>query len=237
LNLASYQGYNPVQADYASILNNLKNAAVDVVYLISTDPIQATTMINAFRNPQSVAKNIPFASLEITMVIGNGSGFTSHHFLYDTNGNLAASLENLFVTVPWHDDLPWAGSAQFPANVKAYQQATLGEAALQSVSRVVEAYTALKVAVNALNELVTKTPDWQGKLSTRENLTIFRDELVKVLRSPQGQSWVSLMGPISFDTEGQNPQEAILVQVIDGKLMTVYPEKYKVHDIIFTKGW
>jgi branched-chain amino acid transport system substrate-binding protein len=237
LNLVSYQGYNPVQIDYATVLNNIKNAAADVVYLISTDPVQASALITAFRNPQTVARNIQFTSLGVTMVIGNGSGFTSHHFLYDNAGNLTANLDNLFITVPWQSDLPWKGSSQFEANVKAYQQANKGDTQLQAVSRIVEAYTSLKVVVNAMNELVLRTPGWEGKLSGPESLNSFREDLVKALRSPGGQSWESLMGPITFDAEGQNSLEGLLVQVIDGKLMTVYPEKYKVHDVVFTKGW
>ncbi len=237
LHLASYQRYDPVQVDYAALFSNLQNAATDVVYVISTNPAQAGEMVQALRKPQSVAKDFSLASLGLTMVIGNGSGFTSSAFLYDSAGKLSPDLENLIITVPWQADLPWKANENFSANLKAYQMSSK-LAAVQPVSRVVEAYTALRVLVKAMNELPASTPDWAAKLATQDGMSAYRDSLAKTLRAPQGGSWETPMGQISFDAEGQNSiQETPLVQVIDGALTTVYPDKYKQHDLVYTQGW
>lgn len=235
INLVSYQGYENGLVDYPTILTNIKNSGADVVYLISSIPSQVTALVKAFRNPQDFAKTIP--SLGVTMVIGNGPGFYSHDFLYDNSGNLKTGLDNLFITLPWYVDLSLKGSAQFGVELQAYQKANSELAVIPPVTRIVEAFTSLHLVVKAMNQLLQSSPDWMSKLSGQDNLASFREALAKTLRAPQGNSWDTLMGPIGFDTEGQNTQGALLAQVIEGKLMTVYPDTYKVHDLVYTSGW
>ena len=237
LNLVSYQRFDPVQADYTAIFSSLTGGATDIVYLISTNPLQARDMLRALRNPQSVVKNLAFASLGLTLIIGNGSGFTNSQFLYDNAGALSTELSNLVITVPWQADLPWKGNDQFANNLKTYQQSSSGSK-IQAVPQVVESYTALKVLAQALNQVALEDKNWRSKFSGRTGLPAYRETLAKKLRSPQAGSWETLLGPLSFDAEGQNTQTEIpLVQAIDGKLITVYPDKYKTHDLVFVKGW
>jgi hypothetical protein len=92
--------------------------------------------------------------------------------------------------------------------------------------------------VNAIKELVAASPDWMDKLhGGGANLANFHEALAKKLREPQAGSWESLIGPIVFDAKGQSQREGLLLQVINGKLMTVYPDKYKSHDVVLIKGW
>ena len=140
--------------------------------------------------------------------------------------------------MPWYQDLPWKGSADFGATLKTFQQSRQEAAQVLPVTRIMEAYTTLKVMAKALNELASATPDWRTRITNLTTLATFRESLAKQLRAPQAGAWESLMGPITFDTEGQNTLlDPPLVQVITGKLMTVFPDKYKVHDVVYNLGW
>ena len=227
LRLVSYQGFATDLVDYSTIMQNLKSSAADVVYLIDSNPAQAQAMLKAFRD----------SYLGITMVIGNGSGFTSHDFLYDQSGNLAVGMENLFITVPWSADLPRKGNPQLASDLIAFRKVNGITSSYPPVAQLVEAYTALKITANAINDVVKASPDWLAKLSNRENLPTFRDTLAQSLRTTKDSSRETLLGSIVFDTEGQNTQDAFLIEIIDGKLMTVYPKQYAVHEPVYVKGW
>ena len=139
LNLVSYQGYNLVQPDLATIMTDIKDASTDIVYLISTDPQQARLLLNALRTPQTAVKNFPVGSLGLSMVIGNGSGFTSRDFLYDKDGKLTSSLESIFVTSAWSADMPYHGSGKFGYDLTAFRQTKGNSSAIPPVVRNVEA--------------------------------------------------------------------------------------------------
>ncbi len=210
LSLVLYKGYDPNTADSAPIVADLNNAQPDVVYLISSGTPLAWTLLNASQEP----------SLPAHTTIANGSGFTSSEFLYDDSGNLNSGLENVFLTVPWKRELP--RSLKFVEDLKSHQLKNNVDQ-IPPVSRIVEAYSALKLVASALNQLPDYDANWKAKLNSADGTAKFREELAKVLRTPPTGSWDTLMGPILFDDKGQNQQDVMLVQVRGGKITTVFP--------------
>ena len=65
----------------------------------------------------------------------------------------------------------------------------------------------------------------------------FREALAQALRDFRGSKHETVMGPVEFDATGQSGQGAILVQVIEGQLYTIYPPEYAVHRPVYIKGW
>lgn len=228
LRLVNYLGYFPAAVDYAAILAQIKTTTPDVIYLINSDPKQALDMITTFQNQ----------FLGVSMMIGNGSGFTSRDFLYDKDGKLASSLENIFVTSAWSADLPYHGSGKFGYDLVAYRQTKGDSSAVPPVVRNVEAYTALHVAVDAISGLLKNSNDaWLDKLAVPENLPAFREALAAGLRAVKGSTYQTLFGPLEFDTEGQNKLDSVVLQIQGGKLVTVYPAGVAVQAPAYTKGW
>lgn len=213
LHLAIYQGFPTDLVDYSTMMQNLKSSGANVVYLIVSSPNQALEILKAFEDN----------ALGLTMIIGNGSGFTSHDFLYDEAGNLILDTKNLFITAPWSVDPSREGNPELASSLTAFRKATRIAPSYPPVTRLVEAYTTLKIVVNAMNDAVKASPDWLNKLSSRENLQGFREALAQALRSTRDSSRETLLGQVVFDTEGQNTHDAFLIGIIDGELRTIYP--------------
>ncbi|MDD1749712.1 MAG: ABC transporter substrate-binding protein [Methanothrix sp.] len=228
LRLVEYLGYFPAAIDYAAILAEIKSTTPDVIYLINSDPKQALDMITTFQGQY----------LGVTMMIGNGSGFTSRDFLYDKDGKLTSSLESIFVTSAWSADLPYHGSGKFGYDLTAFRQTKGDSSAIPPVVRNVEAYTALHVAVDAIDgQLKNSSDTWLEKLAKPENLPAFREALAAGLRAFKGSTYQTLFGPLEFDTEGQNKLDSVVLQIQGGKLVTVYPPSLAVQAPAYTKGW
>jgi ABC-type branched-subunit amino acid transport system substrate-binding protein len=227
MRLVDYQGYFPAAIDFATILAQVKATTPDVIYLINSDPTQATQLIASFQSQY----------LPVTMMIGSGGGFTSPAFLYDKDGHLIAP-EEFFITSAWSADLPYHSTSKFGYDLANYRQANGINSAIPPVTGTVEAYTALHVAVDGIAELLGNVKDaWLEKLSSRENLPAFRDALAAALRGFKASAHSTLLGPLEFDTTGQNKVDSILLQVSGGKLVTVYPSSLAVQPPAYTKGW
>lgn len=83
------------------------------------------------------------------------------------------------------------------------------------------AYTATYVLIDAIERAGSTDKDKIREALTKTN---FEDHIL-----PQG--------PITFDEKGQNEgAQAVMNQIIDGKYLTVFPEEYKVEDLIFPNG-
>ncbi len=227
LRLVDYQGYFPEAIDFATILEQVKASTPDVIYLINSDPTQASQLVDYFQGQY----------LPVTMMIGSGSGFTSPDFLYDKDGRLSAP-DNFFITSAWSADLPYHSTSRFGYDLSTYRQANGSNSAIPAVVGNVEAYTALHVAVDGIAELLGNSKDaWLEKLSNNENLSAFRDALAATLRGFKASAHPTLLGPLEFDATGQNKVDSILLQVSGGKLVTVYPPNLAVQPPAYTKGW
>ena len=246
LTLEVYQGFFPNQIDFNSILNptaipvsvqggdlsatpttpvvtGRSSNYHEVVYLISSDPVQAEQLYQAVKS-------------QAVLVIGIGPGFTSHSFLFDNTGRLKTTgREKLVIGMSWNRDVSFSGVDISPveSGLQDYQKLN-NLAKLPLSTQVIEAYTTLKVVMDAVNATLERNPTWKADLASPGiNLTPFCDLLAKTLRSPQAPGWDTLMGPIMFDTEGQNAQPTLLVQIINGQLTTVYPDAYKKSSVVY----
>ncbi len=227
LRLVDYQGFFPEAIDFAAILEQLKSSAPDVVYLINSDPKQAAELVSALQGQY----------LGVTMMIGSGAGFSSPDFLYDKDGRLSAA-QDFFITSAWSADLPYHSTSRFGYDLETYRQSSGKKSAVPAVAGNVEAYTALYAAVSGIAELLGNAKDaWLQKLSSTENLPAFRDALAATLRGFKGSAHPTLLGPLEFDSTGQNKVDAVLLQAVGGKLVTVYPPTLAVQPPAFTKGW
>ena len=70
-----------------------------------------------------------------------------------------------------------------------------------------------------------------------DHLKEYREELALSLRDLDANQRETLFGPVVFDGTGQNKQTTVLVQVLDGNLVTVYPPKYAAQDPDYIGGW
>ncbi len=227
MRLVNYQGYTPEAVDFAAILAQVEATTPDVVYLINSDPKQAMELLGALQDEY----------LGVTMMIGSGSGFTSPDFLYDKDGRLTPP-EDFFIPSAWSADLPYHSTSKFGYDLTAFRQAGGNNSVIPPVVGNVEAYTALHVAVDGITALLDSSKDaWREKLSRSENLPAFREALAATLRGFKGSSYQTLLGPLEFDTDGQNKIDAVLLQISGGKLVTVFPPDVAVQSPAYTKGW
>ncbi len=75
------------------------------------------------------------------------------------------------------------------------------------------------------DKAISETPlDW----SDPERVGEVREAVRNALRSTDIEQ--SIFGPIKFDQNGQNNHQVLLVQIIDGQYVTVYPNNYKSRD-------
>lgn len=221
LEVVSYEGFSSAAADYSEIMEHVEVSEPDVFYIISSNPSQV----------QNILKAIEDQYLDGKILIGHGSGFAARDFLYSGNNNLNADTENIMLVLPWSTDMPWHGIDKFSFEYTAFT-------GYPPVSHNVEAYVALQVVKEALEEVLQNNQEgWMDELEGEEFILDFREALAQALRDFRGSQYETVMGPVEFDATGQSSQEAILVQVIEGELYTIYPPAYAVHSPVYIKGW
>ncbi|MCJ7625578.1 MAG: ABC transporter substrate-binding protein [Anaerolineaceae bacterium] len=221
LEVVGYEGYSSAAADYSAIIEHVELSQPDAFYIISSDATQAQNLLTAIEDQY----------LDGKIIIGHGSGFAGRDFLYNGNNDLNDGTENIMMVMPWSKDMPWHGIEKFCFEFDAY-------AGYPAVSHNVEAYVALQVVREALEEVVQNNQvDWMVELEVEEFIMGFREALAQALRDFRGSDHETVLGPVEFGASGQSSQEAILVQVIEGQLYTIYPPAYAVHDPVYIKGW
>ncbi len=222
LALASYLSYDPATEDFTALLIQVKNSNPDVLYVISSDAKQA----------QAILTGISGQGMSLSLVIGNGSGFTSHAFLYDQSGNFNAGVNGLALTVPWSADLKGRAVPDFDPRLTAYRKSVHSAATYPAVIATVQAYTALHLVADALIATAKASPrDWQAILSNPDQLSAYRGELAQTLRGFKSAEHNSMLGPVEFDANGQNGATAIIVQASSGSLVVVYPQTAATHPL------
>lgn len=182
INVVAYQAYQAGSADFKPLLEEVKAAAPDAVLFVSylDDAVALMEQSRAVDfNPQ--------------MFAAAGAGFSLPDFVM-----LAGPAAEYTISVTqWTPDAQWPGVAQFTERfLEKYGYPPQYHSA--------EAYTALKVAVDALRRAgTTDRRQLRDALRTTDLLTIF--------------------GDIRFDERGQNHHPMLVTQVIDGQFVTVYP--------------
>ena len=227
LNIAGYYSYSNQDSDFSSIIEEVNTTAPEVVYVISSDSEVAANLYSLFKADQ----------VSYNLMIGDGPGFTERSFLYDGNQQIYENLNNLVIVSDWSLDLPWTGMDKFVQDFSSFSQQNNYNYSVP-VLRNVESYTSLKLLSNALSQVTF--PEQKGRniqeLSA-DDLKSVRESLASELRNLDTANKDSLFGTVSFDGTGQNRQTPILVQVLNGEIVTIYPPRYAQESPVFNLGW
>ncbi len=227
LTVAGYYSYSNQDGDFSLLAEEVIDIIPEVIYIISSDAEVAANLLGVFQS-QQVSSN---------MVIGHGPAFTERSFLYDGDEMIYDNLENLILITSWSIDLPWVGLKEFNQEFQTFSQQN-NYNYLVPVSRNVEAYTSLQLLANALSQINLKVPQSQENLElTNEKLKQSREDLASSLRNLNTEQRETLFGSVVFDGTGQNRQSSVLVQVLNGNIVTVYPPRYAVQSPSFISGW
>jgi branched-chain amino acid transport system substrate-binding protein len=157
-------------------------------------------------------KQIGDMKLSPKALVGIGGAFSDSAFL--KNGKYAEYTLN---TAQWSADVGWTDEHGKRADtfVEAFQ-ARYGD---PPRNRSIQAYVSLKVAKLAVE---TALSQGSGDLARRT---------AQVLRTLEVEN--TLFGPVRFDAKGQNHHQALMVQVIEGQLVTVFPDSSKARSAVF----
>jgi ABC-type branched-subunit amino acid transport system substrate-binding protein len=228
LSIGLYQRFSPFLTDFKEITDLLAKAdpAINVVILISTHPEQASDLLKEVSDVRTTLG----ANLAFDTIFGLGSGFTSRDFLYDASGALNLLPGNLVLVAPWWGDSKFTGYSQCTQAVLP----TAGLGTIQTpVVRNVQGYVSMRLAINALEQTAkkaswqitdkVKVTDWKEMLRTAEYLPLFRSDLAQTIRATKTCQMGSPLWPISFNGFGQNQLTPLLIQLKDGKLITIAP--------------
>lgn len=221
LQIVMYQRFDPSATDFNQQIAQAVELEANAIYLIANQSDTAQALIKS--------ANKSDGSFHI---IGAGNGFTAREFLFDDQGKVNKALGTALIVTPWAEDLPWEGITAYKEDFEKFSNRKSAAAV-----RNVEAYTALTVTAKAIDvTLADEQGGWLEKLASVENLPDFREALSQSLRNNSDSSEM-IMGPISFDSAGQNNQQPVLIQCINDQLITVYPSDFAKRSPIFTLGW
>jgi ABC-type branched-subunit amino acid transport system substrate-binding protein len=227
LTVAGYYSYSNQDGDFSLLAEEVIDIIPEVIYIISSDAEVAANLLGVFQS-QQVSSN---------MVIGHGPAFTERSFLYDGDEMIYDNLENLILITNWSVDLPWVGLKEFNQEFQIFSQNNNYNYSVP-VARNVEAYTSLQLLGNALSQITLKVPQSQENLElTDEKLKQSREDLASSLRNLNTDQRETLFGSVVFDGAGQNRQSSVLVQVLNGNIVTVYPPRYAVQSPYYISGW
>ena len=227
LSVDGYFSFMIQSSDLTALSEQVVEIAPEVVYIISSGQEQTVNLLGALQSQR----------FSTNMFIGHGPGFTERSFLYDVNGNIFNNLNNLFIVTNWSTDLPYVAVDEYVENFKTYSEMS-GYTNTTPVMRNIETYSTLRLVVNALDKFVLTVPDNQKEQElTGDQLKQYREQLTSAMRNLDPDQRVTMMGPAVFDGTGQNRQNAILIQVLNRSLVTVYPPNYAVQSPYHISGW
>jgi ABC-type branched-subunit amino acid transport system substrate-binding protein len=226
LQLSIYQGYSPFAQDYTDLNTALTGKNPNIVLIIATQTSQASAIYQMVK--QTLSGGLQTVS---GTIIGNGSGFTSNSFLYDSSGNLNSDLNGLVLT------LPWSGNSSHQGDTTC-SQVTVPDTALGTGSpltlRAAQSAVSLGLVGDALQKVTqikswtiekTTITNWEALLRSSAYLPAFRQSLAQALPEVQGCQFSGILYPIQFSNGGQNQITPLLVQITNGNFMTIYPQR------------
>lgn len=227
LEVNGYFSFSNKSDDLTALAEQVNNIGPEVVYIISSSHEQASNLLETLQAQRQTAN----------MLIGHGPGFSERSFLYAGNEEIYNNLDHLILVANWSTALPWHGMDKFLSDFQVYSQQN-DYISTTPVIRNVESYAALQLMASALDKLtLTVTNGNKEPVLEGDQLKQYREELALALRNLDAGQRETLYGPVVFDGTGQNQQSTILVQVIDGGLLTVYPPRYAVQPPEYISGW
>lgn len=207
LSIVAYERFTPrntSNSTYSAILRRVRTAEPDMVYLIANNRNDAIALLRQSR----------LAGLQPQAFIANAGAFITNDFLAEA-GELA---EDLIVTTQWAADVEnWTPNSQRDAFVSAFRAQYPDE--VSPSMRTAATYTVLQVAKTALESLP------RSFVLEPATQVALREEVRRALVGLNLEQ--TLYGPIDFDAQGQNQHPVLLVQVQNGRFVTIYPNEYR----------
>jgi branched-chain amino acid transport system substrate-binding protein len=131
------------------------------------------------------------------LLVGGAAGFASQGFI----DGAGASAEYILTPSQWSPDVNWPGARDFSLK---YEQRYGNPPGYHAAA----AYAALHLAADVLK---------------RANSTD-KEKIQAALVATDLQA--SIFGPIKFDSTGQNDHQMLMLQIQDGRFVTVFPTQY-----------
>lgn len=135
---------------------------------------------------------------------GGAAGFASQSFIEQAG----ADAESVVSVSQWTPDVSWPGAQEFARKYEARYGEVPGYHAA-------ETYAVLYLAADVLE---------------RAN-SLDKEELRQALLATDLDQ--SIFGPIKFDTTGQNEHKMVVMQVQNGRFVTVYPSEYAAAELVY----
>ncbi len=201
LDIVAYEEYNPGTANYRALLERVKAASPDVIYFAS----YLNEAIQLLQHSEAV-------NLNPKVYVGHAGGFIMLEFL-----QAGKHAEYVIGTAQWAKDVKWEDEHGQTATMFAERFAD--RYGVEPGMRSAQTYTTLYVIKDAIERAGTsESLEWSDAQSVR---LAIRD----ALRETDIEK--TIFGPVNFNQEGENNHPVVLIQVIDGQFVTVYPEKYR----------
>ena len=148
-----------------------------------------------------VGRTMEQLSVKVPVVVGVSSGYALPTF----RSNLGPAAERWFIVGGWNADIP--GAKPLADKFKAKFNTDINEASVLSYQ----------------TALVLKEAIEQAKSTDRDRI----NEALRAIKIDPGPLMVVPHAKIEFDATGQNPHaRELIMQVRDGQLVTVWPEKF-----------
>lgn len=184
---------------FRRILSKLKENPPEVIYMVSY-----------LKDAAVLVKTIREMNLNV-MLCGGAGGFT-HPRLIPMAGSAA---EHLLTATLWTSEL------KYP-ETRAFYDAYIRQHAAPPDYHGAEAYSAIRVAADALGRAKSHTPeDIRAALGQTDLQTAF--------------------GPVTFPSFGkferQNRYDTMVLQIVDGEFRCVWPENLATGKLVLPPGW
>ena len=195
------ESYTAKSPSYTAMLQKVKEKAPDAIYFASY-LLDATSLMHQSRQ----------VDLNPRIFSAAGTGFSTPEFP-TTDKGAGKDAEYTFSVTQWMPESKWPGSAEFAKKFQSRYGAIPAYHAVQ-------AYTALKVMVDAVN----RAGKWDP--------VAIRNAL-KATDMPR-----TTFGPIKFDARGQNLHPVLVTQIQKGQYQIVHPKSEATADpILPTPKW
>ena len=205
--------------DLGPMMMRVKAADADILFFAvssAADTVDAKTLMEQCYH----------YGLNPKLYLSAGGDFTKPGFVKEGDEKNRYA-EYTVAATQWTQDVDWSGAAQFVHKYRTAYNLSLGESVpLESA----EAYAAMYVVQDALERAVELDADsvLRSLLATEKRRALSEDERQVVMESIRDAfveaDLETAFGPIKFDVTGQNAHEVLVMQVIDGTFVTVYPE-------------
>lgn len=203
IEIVAYEPFTDGAANYQAMLYRISVDNPDVIFIATNSLDSAKALLDEIKARDDIQPE---------MIIGLAGAFANPQFL-----SLGTTAEQVLVTVQWAGDICW--SDKNGQNAAMFTQRFTERYGAAPGSRSVQAYTTTMVLADAIERA------GQAVELNYSDPVLMRQAIRQALNTTNMEA--TLFGKIQFDESGQNNHAALIVQVIDGQYVTVFPEPLK----------